>query len=120
MPTATVPTDRRPLGFWLKLVDRLLDEGFERILAGAGLTRRHWQALTTLQQGPATVELLDGGRALLKGGQGLPVAPGQAGPGQDPLEALVEQAVDQLQPEAERSAVGGNGRGRHAGPPPST
>jgi DNA-binding MarR family transcriptional regulator len=59
MPTATVPTDRRPLGFWLKLVDRLLDEGFERILAGAGLTRRHWQALTTLQQGPATVQELD-------------------------------------------------------------
>lgn len=59
MPTATVPTNRRPIGFWLKLVDRLLDEGFERVLVGAGLTRRHWQALTALQDGPATVGELD-------------------------------------------------------------
>ena len=59
MPTVTVPTDRRPIGFWLKLVDRLLDEGFERILAGAGLTRRHWQALTALQERAATVQELD-------------------------------------------------------------
>jgi DNA-binding MarR family transcriptional regulator len=59
MPTATVSTDRRPIGFWLKLLDRLLEEGFERILAGAGLTRRHWQALTALQDGPATVQELD-------------------------------------------------------------
>ena len=59
MPTATAPTDRRPIGFWLKLVDRLLDEGFDRLLGGAGLTRRHWQALTALQPGPATVEELD-------------------------------------------------------------
>jgi len=57
--TATAPTDRRPIGFWLKLVDRLLDEGFDRLLGGAGLTRRHWQALTGLQSGPATVQELD-------------------------------------------------------------
>ena len=60
MPIATVPTGRRPIGFWLKLVDRLLDEGFERLLDGAGLTRRHWQVLTALQPGPVTVQELDG------------------------------------------------------------
>ena len=59
MDTATVPTDRRPIGFWLKLVDRLIDEGFERLLDRAGLTRRHWQALTALQAGPTTVRELD-------------------------------------------------------------
>ena len=59
MGTATVPTDRRPIGFWLKLVDRLIDQGFDRLLGGAGLTRRHWQALTALQAGPATVQELD-------------------------------------------------------------
>ena len=58
MSTATAPTDR-PIGFWLKLVDRLLDEGFDRLLGGACLTRRHWQALTALQAGPATVQELD-------------------------------------------------------------
>jgi hypothetical protein len=59
MATATVPTDRRPIGFWLKLVDRLLDEGFDRLLGDEGLARRHWQVLTALQRGPATVEELD-------------------------------------------------------------
>jgi DNA-binding MarR family transcriptional regulator len=59
MATATVPTERRPIGFWLKLVDRLLDEGFDRLLGDQGLTRRHWQALTALQDGPATVGELD-------------------------------------------------------------
>ena len=59
MPTATAPADRRPIGFWLKLVDRLLDEGFDRLLGGSGLTRRHWQALTALQAGAATVQELD-------------------------------------------------------------
>ena len=37
----------------------LLDEGFDRLLGGAGPTRRHWQALTALQSGPATVQELD-------------------------------------------------------------
>jgi DNA-binding MarR family transcriptional regulator len=59
MDTATVPTDRRPIGFWLKLVDRLIDESFDRLLAEEGLTRRHWQVLTALQAGPTTVHQLD-------------------------------------------------------------
>ena len=63
MSTATVPTDRRPIGFWLKLVDRLIDEGFDRLLGGAGLTRRHWQVLTALQAGPTSVQELDAGLA---------------------------------------------------------
>jgi DNA-binding MarR family transcriptional regulator len=69
MPTATVPTDRRPIGFWLKLVDRLLDEGFERLLDAAGLTRRHWQVLTALQTGPVTVQELDARLAPFLGGR---------------------------------------------------
>jgi hypothetical protein len=44
-------TERRPIGFWLKLVDRLLDE---RLAVALGdLTRRHWQVLNVVQQGPA-------------------------------------------------------------------
>ncbi len=59
MPTATVPTDRRPLGFWLKLVDRLIDDAFDAALGQVGLTRRHWQVLNLLQAAPATVQQTD-------------------------------------------------------------
>ncbi len=47
----TVPTDRRPIGFWLKLVDRLIDTRLEASLGG--LSRRHWQVLNAVRQGPA-------------------------------------------------------------------
>jgi DNA-binding MarR family transcriptional regulator len=59
MDAATMATDRRPIGFWLKLVDRLIDDGFDGLLGHAGLARRHWQVLTMLQHGPATVQRLD-------------------------------------------------------------
>jgi DNA-binding MarR family transcriptional regulator len=46
--------DRRPIGYWLKRLDGLIEENFERTLAGDGVTRRQWQALNTLHQRPAT------------------------------------------------------------------
>lgn len=58
-PADRRPADRRPIGFWLKLVDRLIDEGFDAVLGEAGLTRRHWQVLNLLQAAPATVQRAD-------------------------------------------------------------
>jgi DNA-binding MarR family transcriptional regulator len=58
-PTDQGPADRRPIGFWLKLVDRLIDEGFDAMLGQAGLTRRHWQVLNLLQAEPATIQQID-------------------------------------------------------------
>lgn len=52
-------TDQRPIGFWLKLVDRLIDEQFAETLEEHGVTRRQWQLLTVLSRGPATLEQLD-------------------------------------------------------------
>lgn len=42
---------QRPIGFWLKLVDRLIDEAFDAVLSTDGLTRRHWQVLDMLRRG---------------------------------------------------------------------
>lgn len=42
----------RPIGYWLKEVDRLIEESFVRLLREEGLTRRHWQALNTIADGP--------------------------------------------------------------------
>ena len=52
-------TTPRPIGFWLKLVDRLIDEQFASTLEEHGVTRRQWQLLNVLSTEPATVEALD-------------------------------------------------------------
>jgi hypothetical protein len=52
-------TTPRPIGFWLKLVDRQIDEQFASTLDEHGVTRRQWQLLNVLSQEPATVEQLD-------------------------------------------------------------
>ena len=49
----------RPIGFWLKLVDRMIDEQFASTLEEHGVTRRQWQLLNVLTSESATVERLD-------------------------------------------------------------
>ena len=49
----------RPIGFWLKLVDRMIDEQFASTLEEHGVTRRQWQLLNVLTHEPATVDALD-------------------------------------------------------------
>ena len=45
----------RPIGYWLKKVDGLIDGHFERWLGDAGLTRRQWQVLNLLEDGPRSI-----------------------------------------------------------------
>jgi DNA-binding MarR family transcriptional regulator len=52
-------TDQRPIGFWLKLVDRMIDERFASTIEEHGVTRRQWQLLTVLSRNEASVEQLD-------------------------------------------------------------
>jgi hypothetical protein len=47
-------TDDKPIGYWLKQLDRLIEDRFEATLAAAGLARRHWQVLNVLHAGPAS------------------------------------------------------------------
>jgi DNA-binding PadR family transcriptional regulator len=51
------PTDK-PIGYWLKHLDRLIESAFKRALAEHGLSRRHWQALNTLEAAPLGIEEL--------------------------------------------------------------
>jgi len=44
---------QKPIGHWLKTLDRLIDENFDRALAAEGVQRRHWQILNILQASPA-------------------------------------------------------------------
>lgn len=52
-------TDQRPIGYWLKLVDRLIDEQFASTLEEHGVTRRQWQLLNVLSRGTSTIEEMD-------------------------------------------------------------
>lgn len=47
--------DPRPVGFWLKLVDQLIDKQFSDALEEHGVTRRQWQLLGVLARGSATM-----------------------------------------------------------------
>ena len=40
----------RPIGYWVKRLDRALEARFERALAAQGLSRRHWQVLNALRE----------------------------------------------------------------------
>lgn len=44
-------TSQRPIGFWLKLVDTLLDERLADTLGDQGLSRRDWQVLNVVRAG---------------------------------------------------------------------
>ncbi len=60
MATTKRLVEHRPIGFWLKLVDRLIDEGFDVALSTHRLSRRHWQVLNTLRRdGTATIAEID-------------------------------------------------------------
>jgi DNA-binding MarR family transcriptional regulator len=50
----------KPIGYWVREIDRRLEADFARLLADEGLTRRHWQVLNTVALGPRTQVELDG------------------------------------------------------------
>lgn len=45
---------QRPIGWWLKHLDRLIDQQFDAAFRGAGLDRRRWQILNLIAEGPST------------------------------------------------------------------
>ena len=49
----------RPIGYWLKEVDRLIEADFARLLAEENLTRRHWQVLNALASGAGSQAEID-------------------------------------------------------------
>ena len=51
----------RPIGFWLKLVDQMVDDQFGASFEEHGVTRRQWQMMNLLVDGPATQKQLSDG-----------------------------------------------------------
>jgi len=45
-------TGQRPIGYWVKTVDRLIDDEFAAAAREVGLTRRQWQILNVLAERP--------------------------------------------------------------------
>ena len=46
--------DRKPIGYWLKELDQLIEGTLDRALADEGVTRRDWQLLNALEPGTGT------------------------------------------------------------------
>lgn len=47
-----------PIGYWLKRLDRAIDGALDSTLAADGLTRRHWQTINLLHNGPCDADAL--------------------------------------------------------------
>src|SRR5688572_16061363 len=43
--TPSIPTGPRPFGYWLRVIDRRLDEAMRELFAAEGITRRDWRRL---------------------------------------------------------------------------
>lgn len=56
-PTPEGPTGY-PIGYWLKRLDRAIDGALDPALAAEGLTRRHWQTMNLLHEGPSDAPAL--------------------------------------------------------------
>ena len=54
-----VTSSHRPLDFWLKLVDTLINLHFQTMLEEHGIVRRQWEMMRMLSRGPATQNDLD-------------------------------------------------------------
>lgn len=85
--------DNKPIGWWLKEVDRLLEQSFEQLLAADGLTRRQWQALNAAAGGT------------LGGGAGASSQDGASAPGGGVSGAIAAALAPFLSGEAELAAV---------------
>jgi DNA-binding MarR family transcriptional regulator len=83
-------TTVRPIGFWLKLVDRLIDDGFARTLEEHGVTRRQWQLLTILDADSATGKQLSSAIRPFLQGDAAAAEPGEPATAEENLEELVE------------------------------
>ncbi|QAV70542.1 hypothetical protein ESZ53_08885 [Salinibacterium sp. UTAS2018] len=50
---------QQPISYWVKVVDRIIDDLFALTLEEHGITRRQWQLLVVLAKGPAGIDRLD-------------------------------------------------------------
>jgi len=43
-----IPTSARPIGYWLRVIDRRLDDRMRELFAAEGITRRDWRRLNLI------------------------------------------------------------------------
>jgi DNA-binding MarR family transcriptional regulator len=86
-------TAPRPLGYWVKALDRLIDEQFEQAAEATGLTPGEWRVLNRLSVGAEQTETVEESLAPLTD-SGRPVA--------DTLSALVTEGLVEKQAQEHR------------------
>jgi hypothetical protein len=86
-----IPTDKRPLGYWLRAIEGPLRESMRGAFSSFGVSRREWRTLTTLHAAPAD---LDGIRAALPSRRRPEHGPGRGHDMHRTLEQLLESFVN--------------------------
>ncbi|MER5625948.1 MarR family transcriptional regulator [Streptosporangium sp. NPDC002544] len=59
MNISEITGQRRPIGYWIKHLHGLVEGSLDGLLAGQGLTRRHWQVLNVIATDSPTLADLD-------------------------------------------------------------
>lgn len=71
MTNDTIPTQRRPIGFWLRLVDGLIEDRLTQSLKADGIRRVQWQTLNAIHAGASNrTQVEDRLRPFLSGENG--------------------------------------------------
>jgi hypothetical protein len=65
-----IPTDRRPLGYWLRAIEGPLRDSMREAFATFGVSRREWRTLTTLHAGAASAAEVEAGLPPRRHGHG--------------------------------------------------
>jgi hypothetical protein len=69
MNSATV-SPFRPVGYWLRLLDQLIEEALDATLRRLSLNRRDWQALNLAASGPVTLTTVEAELAAFESANG--------------------------------------------------
>ena len=104
--------EERPIGWWVRRLDALLEEAVDAVVTGEGLTRRHWQVLHSLATGTELEDDVDTVVSDLVG-RGWVVRLGTGGVGLTPEGAAAHDRVNRAVGRVRRHVADGLSRSEY-------
>ena len=104
--------EERPIGWWVRRLDSLLEEAVDAVVTGEGLTRRHWQVQHSLATGTEPEDDVDAVVSDLVG-RGWVVRLGTGGVGLTPEGAAAHDRVNRAVGRVRRHVADGLSRSEY-------